>query len=271
MNQIHFSIITPTYNRAYCLWKAIQSIIQQTYPFFEIIVIDDCSTDDTEKMINEFHDPRIVYIKNKENYGASKCRNIGIKKAKYNYIAYLDSDNSWHSDFLETYVTSITKNKNKKVFYSKKNYRLHIVNDDKSITTLRDEDSNTENYFDLRRLFHRKIIIDTNALVHEKEIVRELSGWDENLDFWEDWELSLRIAEKHGNVFQPINRVLLNYEQTLDFTDKEKTVQRWENAEKYIYEKYANNPNLEGQKWFPPDKAQKSTLSIVEFLKNKKG
>jgi len=270
MDQIKFSVITPSFNRAYCLWKSIQSVLRQTYPFFELIVVDDASTDSTSKLLKEFHDPRIKYIKNTKNQGVTKSRNIALEYSNNQYIAYLDSDNFWHEDFLETYVESIRRHPDKKVFYAKKNYRLHIINEKEEIETLRNEDSNTVSYFDLQRLFHRKIIIDTNLFVHEKKIIDKVGAWDENLDFWEDWEFSLRIADKLGEVFQPINRVLLNYEQTLDFKDKDKTVAQWEKAESYIYNKYKDNKNLEGQKWFPPESSSRSTLSIVEFLRKKK-
>jgi glycosyltransferase involved in cell wall biosynthesis len=270
MSQIKFSIITPSFNRAYCLWKSIQSVLKQTYPFFELIIVDDASTDDTEKLLKEFTDPRIKYIKNKENLGASASRNIGLENANNEYIAYIDSDNIWHDDFLETYVKAIKSNTDKKVFYAKKNYRLHIIDEDGQEKTLRDENTNSKLYFDLKRLFHRKILIDTNTLVHKKDILEQTGKWDEELDFWEDWELTLRIADKFGDVFYPINRVLINYEQTLNFEDKEKVVEKWENAEKYIFEKYKNNKNLEGQKWFPSKNSERSTLSIVEFLRSKK-
>lgn len=270
MSKIGFSIIMPTFNRGYTIWKSILSILNQTYPFFELIVIDDASTDDTEKVINEFVDPRIRYFKLKKNQGPSHARNIGLKKAKNEYIAYLDSDNTWTEDFLFTYQKSILNNPEKKVFYAKKNYRLEIVDEDGSLKTLRDEETMSKFYFDLKRLFQRKIIIDTNTIVHEKKIIKAVGNWDESLNFWEDFEFTLRIGDKLGDVFQPISRVLLNYKQILDFKDKEKTISNWENAEKYIFEKYQSSPLLAGQKWYPSESSEKSTLSIIEFLKAKK-
>src|SRR5580704_19397684 len=87
-----FSIIIPTYNRGYILWKTIQSVQKQVYPYWELLIIDDGSTDDTEKVVAEFQqDPRILYEKRK-NSGANKARNYGLEKAKGDLIAYLDSD-----------------------------------------------------------------------------------------------------------------------------------------------------------------------------------
>ena len=270
MKKIEFSVIMPTFNRGYTIWKSILSVLDQSYPFFELIIIDDGSTDDTAKVIAQFQDPRIRYLRLKKNQGASHARNIGLKKSKKTYIAYLDSDNTWSSDFLFTYQKSILAHAEKKVFYAKKNYRLEIIDLDGNLKTLRDENSASHLYFDLKRLFQRKIIIDTNTIVHEKSIIKEVGMWDENLSFWEDFEFTLRIGSKLGDVFQPINRVLLDYKQTLDFRDQEKVIKHWEESEKYIFEKHKKNLLLNNQNWYPPKESEKSTLSIIEFLKAKK-
>ena len=87
------SVIIPTFNRAHLIGRAIKSVLNQTYQDFEIIVIDDGSTDNTGEIIRSFTDKRIKYIKKyKKNKGISVARNIGIKVARGKYIALLDSD-----------------------------------------------------------------------------------------------------------------------------------------------------------------------------------
>jgi glycosyltransferase involved in cell wall biosynthesis len=96
------SVIIPTFNRAHLINRAIQSVLSQTYRDFELIIIDDASNDGTEetakKIISSnksFHDPQIIYIKNRVRKGGSAARNIGIKLAKGKYIAFLDDDDEW--------------------------------------------------------------------------------------------------------------------------------------------------------------------------------
>ena len=93
------SIIIPTYNRAAFIKRAVKSGINQTYQNFEIIIIDDYSQDNTdeviEKLKKKYSQFRIEYLKNKNNRGAQHTRNKGIKKAKGEWIAFLDSDDEW--------------------------------------------------------------------------------------------------------------------------------------------------------------------------------
>jgi glycosyltransferase involved in cell wall biosynthesis len=96
-----FSIVIPTYNRSNNLSKAIKSILSQTYTNFEIIIIDDGSTDETASVIKSFGDPRIIY-KYIENYGGpARPRNIGITLAKGEWVCFLDDDDWWASEKLE--------------------------------------------------------------------------------------------------------------------------------------------------------------------------
>ncbi len=99
------SVIIPTYNRADLIGRAIQSVLNQTYQDFEIIIIDDASTDNTEEVVNSFGDERLRYIRHKENSGESAApRNTGIKAAKGEYIALLDSDDEWLPEKLEKQI-----------------------------------------------------------------------------------------------------------------------------------------------------------------------
>ena len=73
------NVIIPTYNRAHLITRSIKSVLEQTYQDFEIIIVDDYSTDDTEYVIKRFRDPRIKYVKNDTNKGAGAARNKGVK------------------------------------------------------------------------------------------------------------------------------------------------------------------------------------------------
>jgi len=92
------SVIIPAYNAENYIEKAIQSVLEQTYPNFEVIVIDDNSTDRTVDVVREFRDERIKLLVNEQNMGPSYSRNRGIIEAKGEWIALLDSDDWWDKD-----------------------------------------------------------------------------------------------------------------------------------------------------------------------------
>ena len=94
-----FSIIIPTYNRAYTIGDSIHSILAQNYEDFEVIIVDDGSTDDTRATVDHFKDPRIQYVRI-DNSERGVARNVGIKKARGEYITFLDSDDVLYSNHL---------------------------------------------------------------------------------------------------------------------------------------------------------------------------
>lgn len=95
------SVIIPTYNGTDALSRAILSVINQTYSNFELIIIDDCSTDNTEMVVRTFKDDRIIYIRHSQNKGTAAARNMGISKAKGTLLAFLDSDDEFLPEKLE--------------------------------------------------------------------------------------------------------------------------------------------------------------------------
>lgn len=94
-NKPTVSIIIPTYNRSQLIARAVKSVLNQTYQNFELIIIDDGSTDNTRELVTSFNDERIRYIRHEENKGEAAARNTGLKAARCDYIAYQDSDDEW--------------------------------------------------------------------------------------------------------------------------------------------------------------------------------
>lgn len=101
------SVIIPTYNRERVIERSINSVLNQTIKSLELIIVDDCSTDNTEKIVKNINDSRIKYIKLKKNSGACFARNKGIDEAKGNYIAFQDSDDEWFEKKLELQLKAI--------------------------------------------------------------------------------------------------------------------------------------------------------------------
>jgi len=113
---LSISIIIPTYNRAYCLPRAIDSALKQSYQAQNIIVVDDGSTDDTVSLIKEKY-PQVIFIQQK-NAGVSAARNNGIKHVDTDWVALLDSDDEWLPDKLEQQVALIAKNPESKLCHT---------------------------------------------------------------------------------------------------------------------------------------------------------
>lgn len=105
------SIITPSYNTASFIGKTIESVQRQSYQNWEMLIVDDCSTDNTDSVVGKYlSDTRIRYIKNKKNSGAAVSRNRALREAKGKWIAFLDSDDLWLSDKLEKQISFMQKN-----------------------------------------------------------------------------------------------------------------------------------------------------------------
>ncbi len=110
MNEL-VSIITPSYNTAKYIAETIKSVQAQTYPNWEMIIVDDCSTDNTDEVVSKFlSDSRIKYLKNPQNSGAAISRNYALREAKGKYVAFLDSDDLWAENKLEKQLAFMENN-----------------------------------------------------------------------------------------------------------------------------------------------------------------
>jgi len=114
------SVIVPTHNRAWCILKAVTSVLEQSFEDFELIVVDDGSTDETGALIKKIktRDTRLSYYFYPQNKGPSAARNMGIKMARGEYITFLDSDDLWEKDKLREQVICAKKYNSRLVFYT---------------------------------------------------------------------------------------------------------------------------------------------------------
>jgi len=104
------SIVMPSYNTGKYIGASIRSVLEQTYENWELIIVDDCSTDDSLNVIKSFHDPRIILYQNEKNSGAAVSRNYALREAKGKWIAFLDSDDIWVPDKLEKQIMFMERN-----------------------------------------------------------------------------------------------------------------------------------------------------------------
>jgi glycosyltransferase involved in cell wall biosynthesis len=110
MKNIKVSIVTPAYNNEKYIEETINSILNQTHQNFEIIVVDDYSSDKTIELVEKFNDERIIILKNKENMGAAFSRNKALAKATGEYVAFLDADDIWLPSKLEQQLNYMISN-----------------------------------------------------------------------------------------------------------------------------------------------------------------
>jgi glycosyltransferase involved in cell wall biosynthesis len=185
------SVIIPTYNRANLIEKAIGSVLNQTYQDFEIIVIDDGSTDNTREIIRSFKDKRVKYVKKyKKNKGSSVARNIGIKIARGKYFALLDSDDEWLPEKLDKQIKILQDGSPELgVVYSNLCY---IDENGKNMNKLRNPKKEGYIYEDL---LGENYVGPPSTLLIRKECFHQVGLFDNLLNAMEDWDMWIRIAK----------------------------------------------------------------------------
>ena len=112
------SVITPTFNRAKLIGRAIKSVLAQTYEDFELIIVDDNSTDDTQQVVASFADERIRYLRQEHNQGQNPALNMGVRAARGQKIAFLDSDDEWLPTYLERMLEVFAQDKTLGMVYT---------------------------------------------------------------------------------------------------------------------------------------------------------
>lgn len=189
------SIIIPTYNRGNVIGRAIDSILRQTYSSYEVLVIDDGSTDDTESVIAEFGNSRIRYIPLKQNQGAAHARNIGIEEAASEYIAFLDSDDEWMPEKLEVQMKKMMSVSDEYgLVYSRMGGKDRTGKSRYTCPPLECPRRILEG--DLFRLLLLQNVIGTPTVLARKTCLKQAGGFKETLQCLEDWEFFLRIARE---------------------------------------------------------------------------
>jgi len=187
------SVIIPTFNRALTIDRAIMSVLNQTYPDFEIIVIDDGSTDNTKEKINNLSDIRIKYINHPENKGAAAARNTAIKKAKGKYIAFLDSDDEWLPQKLKEQVNTIMRTAEKVGVVYTGTYRK-IKDKTYYIPNPKIDKKEGDIY---KNLLLGKYLVPTPSAMVKKSVFEKLGVFDESLPARAELDLWLRISKKY--------------------------------------------------------------------------
>lgn len=200
-----FSIIIPLYNKADYIAETLKSVLNQTYCDYEVIVVNDSSTDNSLEVASSFQDERI-HIYTKENEGVSAARNYGIMRAKYDYIAFLDADDIWESDYLECQKKLIEIYPNAGI-YSTAFYSL-----EKGKRKLRNVLINEHTHFLVHDYFKESVmnglsICWTSSLCLKKEIIERIPMFRVGIKRGEDLDLWLRIALNYDVAYLNLPKV----------------------------------------------------------------
>lgn len=186
MNNNLVSIIMPAYNRGYTIGNAIQSVLGQTSPNWELIIVDDGSEDNTEDVVKAFSDSRIVYMKNEQNKGANYSRNRGCKAAKGRFLAFLDSDNIWKETMIKRQLNVLENSEDKVAFAFCKQEVI-----DKKVHIFPSVEFDVDN---LGKTLRRGNVVDTNTAILKREVLEAVGGFDDHMPRMQDWELFFRIV-----------------------------------------------------------------------------
>lgn len=229
------SIIMPAFNRANVILDSIKSVLSQSYQNYELIIIDDGSSDGTAEVIKSIDDPRIRLVVNKQNFGCSYSRNLGVKKSKGRYIFYLDSDNIWDSRYLKVMLGAFTIHPDASAIYCGQ-YLF--------------KENNLQCYAVRFASFNRSLLenrnyIDLNCFAHTREAFDAVGGFNTELKRLIDYDYILRISNKFDIYSVPV--LLSNYyyskiKTTITETERYKPLI----ITKYIYDKIGvqNNDKL---------------------------
>lgn len=199
------SIITPMYNSEKYIGITIESALNQTYKDWEMIIVDDCSSDNSPKIVKEYakNDERIKYIKTDSNKGVSNARNIALKMANGQFISFLDSDDIWDEDKLKKQVDFMKKNKCTISFTA---YELIDENNEKLNKII-----NVPKTVDYNTLLKGNILGCLTVMIDKSKLDFEIkmSGVRH-----EDYVLWLSILKK-GHIAYGINEVLAEYRKSI--------------------------------------------------------
>ncbi|MGU3207575.1 glycosyltransferase (plasmid) [Escherichia coli] len=193
------SIIMPAYNREETIPAAIESVLAQTYPHFELIVVDDGSSDGTADVVKNIDDVRVRLISGPGRSGVSEARNIGLRAAKGNLIAYLDSDNTWQPEYLTAMVAALHQTPHAQAAYS--GQYLYRGKHPEPFA-IRFASFN-------KGLLENRNYIDLNCFMHSKHVFKKTGMFDSRLKRFVDWDLILKISSEFTIISVPV--LLSNY------------------------------------------------------------
>lgn len=219
---MEFSIIIPTYNRASHLGSAISSVLSQTHQDWELLVVDDGSTDNTQEIVTSFQDPRIHYYY-QENAERSAARNKGVELAQGEWICFLDSDDYYLPNHLEKMVEVIGENPLKKMLLASG----LLIEENGHRKQKKPLNTSRNPVREISEIF----LIPTQVCIHRDLLVE--NRFDQRFSLWEDTHLWMRIAAKYP-VIQTQSYTAIQVHHDTSTVNKGLRMVRIADVERYI-------------------------------------
>jgi len=186
-----FSIIIPVFNKAKYICFSIESVLNQSFGQFELIIVNDGSSDNINEILKENFSDRRIIVLNQDNHGVSSARNLGIAIAKFEYVAFLDADDFWEPNYLEEFYKTIVSFKNNSPSIIGCTYE--VVNKQKILGI---ENCEFEKPYLIKNYFegaHHNAIFFSSSTVVKTQVLRDLAGFNINLTHGEDLDMWFRI------------------------------------------------------------------------------
>ena len=223
-----FSIIIPLYNKEEHIAIAVKSVLSQSYQEFELIIINDGSTDGSVVIVKSIIDDRVTLLE-QTNQGVSIARNRGIEFSKYEFICFLDADDWWEFNFLANMFDLIKSVPNAGIYAS--NYFI-VKNNQKKKATIGLESNFTKGVINYLQVYVKSLCMPLTSIsvVIPKKILKDVGLFSPKLKLGEDFDLWLRIVLKYKVAF--INQYLAYYNQ--DVIQKNRAVGKLHEPESHI-------------------------------------
>jgi len=229
IDEIVVSVIITTYNRWNFVQQAIDSVLAQTYPNYELIVIDDGSTDGTKELLPSKYKGKLKYVWH-ENQERSKARNLGISLSKGKYLAFLDSDDKWHPDKLIEQVEYIEKRREKEPSIALVCSSVWLIDSEGKLITnkIAGRKTNLEKLKPFDFLIGSRIYAPPSNALYVREYVEKVGGFDKDLPPIEDRGLLIKLREKYKFVYldKPLIYYRVHKENTPGLSTHEKIEDR---------------------------------------------
>ena len=208
---MRFSVVIAVYNKEAYIAKTLQSVLDQRFSDFEVVVVNDGSTDNSEEVIKSFTDPRIRYFP-QTNQGAGAARNAAIARSTAPYIALLDADDYWHPDYLSEIDSLINAHPYQKVFATavEINRSGYIVSPHYSVPNLKEGDIRILDFF--KASYIHSILTSSSTVIH-RTVLEKSGNYNPDIKSGQDTDLWIRIGLHYDLVF--LNKALAVYEDAL--------------------------------------------------------
>jgi glycosyltransferase involved in cell wall biosynthesis len=267
------SVIIPAFNRPNLLKRAIKSVLRQTFKNFELIIVDDGSTENIKNVVDNFRktDKRIRYFWQKNSGGPAGPRNVGIQYSKGKYIAFLDADDEWLPTKLEKQIG---------LFETSKIPNIGFVSCNSIVIDMRDNTERCSEIPDSKKIFEHLLtwscVNSCSGIVVKKNVFEDIGGFDDSLKMADDWDLCIRIAKKYK--FDFIEEPLFKYHIGQENVNQEWSVERKEKEAERIFDRYRNEyiklPKVlslrlmhEGKRWAMSGRTMRGLSCFVKSIR----